>query len=74
MERQWRNNAAWECVGSASHRHPPAPQLPARPTMRVRAIGRSFCVNGRVVPVGDHAVLDAADARRLIDTGKAELP
>jgi len=72
MENQWRRNAAWQRIGSAAHQHPPAPQLPPRPTMRVRAIGRSFCVDGHLVPVGEIATLDVHDARRLIDVGKAE--
>lgn len=72
MQNQWKNQSAWSVLGSDNPLRIPAPQLPPRPTMRVTAIGRSFCVDARHVPVGEIAVLDVDDARRLIDAGKAE--
>jgi hypothetical protein len=77
MENFWRRNANWGVLGTDRAHQVPAPQLPKRPTVRVRALGRtdgspSFMLDGAPVQPGKMVNIDRDDALRLVAVGKAE--
>jgi len=74
MEQQWRNPLSWRVLGASRHEHPPAPVIPPRPKVRVRAIGdRRFLLDGEIVPEGTVVYVDADSAAMLLFAGKVVL-